>query len=395
MIGLEREHHKLEAGSEHPGDLPGVRTFALFGLAGWLGAFLGGVWPYAPIAVVLAAAGFLIRNTTPQPNQHNFTTNVAALVTVLLGMLVLENPLLSVALAVLTTLLLIAKPWVRRTVPRLRRQDLTGTLQLGVALAIVLPLLPKQASDPWGALPPQKIGLFVTLVFGVSWVGYVLSRLFDRERSAVLTGLVGGLASSTAVTAAMAQTVKTHRELARVGQLATYLACAVMSARLLVIAGIASPVLARKAFPGIGALGIVMLTGAAWSWFRVRNKPAPAEVAIENPVSLVSALKWGVFLCFVLLASALAYRWFGDRGTLLTAAIAGIADADALALAMSNEAQGVPITVAAQALVVAACVNTVVKGLIALVTGGFGYGRPMIPVFAGSILLAGAVALLL
>ena len=75
-----------------------------------------------------------------------------------------------------TMLLLLSKPWFVAWVPRLRRMDLSATLQLLIVLAIGLPLLPKEPIDPWGVLPPRKIGLFVTLIAGISYVGYVLNR---------------------------------------------------------------------------------------------------------------------------------------------------------------------------------------------------------------------------
>jgi uncharacterized membrane protein (DUF4010 family) len=120
-------------------------------------------------------------------------------------MLVHYERSLAVAVALATTALLISKPWLRAVMPRLRRVDLTATLQLAIVLAVVLPLLPQTAIDPWGILRPREIGWFIVLIAGISYVGYVASRLWGEQRGAGVTGLVGGLTSSTAVTAAMAQ----------------------------------------------------------------------------------------------------------------------------------------------------------------------------------------------
>ncbi len=386
MIGLEREHHEVVTQVQSKTDQPGVRTFALLGLAGWLAAFLGASWPYLPVAVVLAASVLLIRDPKALASEvHGLTTAVAGMVTILLGLLVPYQRLLAVALAVITTLLLISKPWVQKIVPRLTRSDFTSTLQLCIALAIMLPLLPAQPVDPWSILVPQKIGLFVTLVLGVSWVGYVLSRFLGEDRSAALTGFFGGLVSSTAVTITMAQRARRRDNAASAARTATYLACAVMSVRLLVIAAIFSPPLAIAALPGIGAIGLVMLIFAFLS-YRKREPEATTDMEIANPVSLAAALKWGVFLCFVLLVSAFAHSWFGELGTIATAALAGVADTDAIILALTE--RGTSLDVASWALVTAAVVNTLVKGIIAWVGGGAAYARKLIPVFGVAVVLA-------
>src|SRR6188472_3870316 len=102
--------------------------------------------------------------------------------------------------------------------------DLVATLQLLILVAIVLPVLPSEASDPWGVLAPRRIGIFVVLIAGISYVGYVLHRLLGDRNSAGITGLVGGLASSTAVTVAMSQRVRADQSFREPAQLAICLA---------------------------------------------------------------------------------------------------------------------------------------------------------------------------
>jgi uncharacterized membrane protein (DUF4010 family) len=117
-----------------------------------------------------------------------------------------------------------------------------------------LPLLPvEDAQDPWGALPPRKVGTFVVLIAGVQYVGYVLTRWLGAARGSGLAGLVGGLTSSTAVTVSMARAARATPELVGPGQLATFLANTVMPIRVAVIAWAISP-----------AVG----SGGRWRWGR-------------------------------------------------------------------------------------------------------------------------------
>ena len=178
-------------------------------------------------------------------------------------MMVRHDRRIALALGLVTTLLLLAKPWTRTLVPKLRRIELTAALQLGIGLAVLLPLLPTEAHDPWGVLSPRKIGLFVLLIAGLGFVGYVLHRILGQTKGAGLAGLVGGLVSSTAVTAAMAQDAARRPEHRLSGQLATFLANAVMPIRVLVVTALLSRAITRALALPLGAMAAIMLLGAA------------------------------------------------------------------------------------------------------------------------------------
>jgi uncharacterized membrane protein (DUF4010 family) len=408
MIGLEREHRET-AQAAQPAEkvevFMGVRTFALLALAGWGAGFVGATLPWVAPAVVLAAAALMaVPLGLPGTAARGLTTEVAGLVTVVLGMLVTRDRELAVALGVTTAVLLVSKPWFRRLVPRLRLVDFTSTLELLVALAVVLPLLPTEATDPWGVLPPRRIGLFVTLILGVSWIGYVLARAVGERRGAGITGLVGGLASSTAVTATMAQRAAARPELAAPAQMATLLASAVMSVRVIVLCAVVAPPVARDVAVPLGVLGGVLLLGAAGRWRAARTPTDDPKrddagedgVRLENPMSLVSALKWGAFMTLVLVAAAAGRRLFGDSGVLATAALSGLADVDAITLALTREVgeARLGLHTATLAIFIAAAVNSLVKCGMAVVTGGRAYGRYLAVVF-GVGLAAGLMAALI
>lgn len=381
IVGLEREH-SVEPGGREP--LFGVRTFALIALLGWTSIYLGGGAPWLPIAAVAVTTALLVSQYLRAPEGDlGLTTELAAIVILFVGMLVPRDRLLAVSIALGATVLLISKPWVRHVVPRLRRQELTGTLQLLVVLAIVLPLLPVEARDPWGVLSPRKIGLFVTLIAGISFVGYVLTRLFGARRGAGLSGLLGGLASSTAVTASMAQGAAADRAMATPAQLATLLANAVMFVRVLVVTAVISRDVARSLAMPIGVAAAVTVAGAAWRWRAMRGEPArepvSRELPLENPFALVPALKWGLALSAVLVLAAVARDAVGERGLLATAAASGLADVDAITLAVARQAAAGALDTgtATLAVTLAVVANTLVKVGIAWFTAGRRYALPV------------------
>jgi uncharacterized membrane protein (DUF4010 family) len=188
---------------------------------------------------------------------------------------------------------------------------LTATLQLLILLAIVLPLLPEQARDPWHVLSPRRLGIFVGLIAGIGYVGYVLNRLLGGWRGAGLTGLIGGLVSSTAVTAAMAQHARATPAMAKPGQLATLLASTIMLGRVVIVSALIDASITRTlAFP-LGTMALCTGAGSLWKWQSLRAAPPPSpkaqkELELQNPFSLLPALTWGVLLAAILVGTALA-----------------------------------------------------------------------------------------
>ncbi|MBA3549026.1 MAG: MgtC/SapB family protein [Nannocystis sp.] len=404
FVGLEREHSDLNGpDNTHTDDHLGVRTFSILALFGWTCAVLGDRLPWLPPAGLVVAAGLVLAHYFRVGDKDlGLTTEVAAVATFALGMLVHHQRDLAVGVALALTLLLLAKPFFRRTIPKLRRVELTATLQLAIVLAVGLPLLPVEAYDPWGVLSPRKIGLFVVLIAGISYVGYVLNRLFGASRGAGLAGIVGGLASSTAVTVAMAQQSRTDEHMVLPGQLAIFLANTVMFARVLVITALINRSIAAALALPLGLMGVVMLTGAGWKYLALRRAgpsagPTGETLPLSNPFALVPALKWGVVLSLVLVASAIAQQHFGDRGLLVTAAASGLADVDAVTLAVSRQSQQGTLStaVAALAITIAVVANTLVKGTMAVFMGRKGFGRSIALVFAFAIVVGVATAVLL
>jgi uncharacterized membrane protein (DUF4010 family) len=407
FIGLEREHsdvarHPRKDGEPtgRPESLLGVRTFALLAVFGWATTLAGEAYAWLPVAALVVAGALVsisaLRDRDPG---HGLTTEVAALTTMILGMLVHQQRLIAVALALATTLLLISKPWFRAFVPRMRRVDLTATLQLLILLAIVLPLLPEQARDPWHVLSPRRLGVFVALIAGIGYVGYVLNRLLGEQRGAGLTGLIGGLVSSTAVTAAMAQHARDTPAMVQPGQLATLLASTIMLGRVLVVSALINASVTRAlAFP-LGAMAVCTTAGALWKWQSLRvTKPASPqtkkELELRNPFSLLPALTWGLLLAAILVASALARQAFGNSGFVATAALSGLVDVDAINLAATRlAAKGeLDLHVATLAITVAVVSNTIVKGAIAWASGGRAYAADIAKVLAVAMAAGLAVA---
>ncbi|HEY8516175.1 MAG TPA: MgtC/SapB family protein [Candidatus Binatia bacterium] len=402
LIGIEREKRKHDEGV---GEVGGIRTFILFSqvgaLAAWVSRELASPWPFAlaVLGVTLVIAASVVAHATRGDADIGLTTEAAALVTTLLGGAALFGfPQLAGALGILTAALLAFKQPIHGFIGKLDLEDLYAGLKLLIASFIVLPLLPNEALDPWGALNPYHLWLLVVLISGLSLLGYVAVRVLGTGRGTALTGFFGGLASSTAVTLSFARRSRelddrTHLDALTAGIL---LAWMMMFGRVLVEVAVVHPAL----LPQVAAPQVAMLIVAAGAAFLFYRRSSGAtrdgtEVLLRNPFSLTAAIRFAAFFAVVMLAVALVQRYAPGRGELAVAALAGLSDVDAITLSMASLAsRGGDPTLAAQAITVATFSNTLTKCAFVLVLGSTGF-KLRIATATAAVLLAGAVMLAL
>jgi uncharacterized membrane protein (DUF4010 family) len=402
LVGIEREKRKME--EQEPGHIAGLRTFTLLALLGAAAGFLSrtlsspGILPAALLIVgAFIVAGYFVTARSSEGGK-GLTTETAAIVVFLLGAMVMFGfRELAIGLGVVTAAVLAYKQPLHGFVEKLGWDDVFAGLRLLIATFIALPLLPNYAIDPWGALNPYKLWLLVILISSLSLVGYVATRWLGPARGTALTGLTGGLVSSTAVALSFS------REAREAPQNTAALACgillswAVMFLRVIVLVAAVN----RKLLPEmiIPFLVMTLASGgyAAWLYFTDKSIDGTApkgEVDIENPFSLTAAAKFAALFAVVLLAVKIVQEHFPPGGLYAVAALAGLTDVDAITLSMSEFAQSGEARVAVIAIVIASLSNTIVKCGMAFVLGGEGLGKKLL-VATGVTLVAGLVTAVL
>jgi len=399
LIGIEREKRKSE--DDDTGHVAGLRTFTLLALlgavAGWLERETSAPWILAAAILIVGAlviVGYFI-NAKRGPGDKGLTTEIAAMVVFLLGpMVMLGDQALAIGLGVITAAVLAYKQPLHGFVEKLGWDDVYAGVRLLIATFIALPLLPDRAIDPWGALNPYKLWLLVILISSLSLVGYVLTRWLGPTRGAALTGLTGGLVSSTAVTLSFS------KEAREKPQEATALACGillswmVMFARVIVLVAIVNRALMTHVLVPFAVMAVIVGGCAAFLYFRggsPKGKPAKRNFKVENPFSLIAAAKFGALFAVVLLVTKFVQAHFPPSGLYAVAALAGLTDVDALTLSMSEFAQSGDAQVAVIAIVIAALSNTLVKCGMAFVLAGPALGKPL-AVATAATLIAGLAA---
>jgi uncharacterized membrane protein (DUF4010 family) len=296
-----------------------------------------------------------------------------------------------------TAALLAYKQPLHGFVGKLGWDDVFAGLRLLIATFIALPLLPDQPVDPWGALNPYRLWLLVILISSLSLVGYVLTRWLGPARGTALTGLTGGLVSSTAVTLSFSREAREHPENAPALACGILLSWVVMFGRIIVLVAVVNRALLTFILAPILAMAAVAAAGAAvlYYWGGVKgSKASQKDLNVKNPFSLTAAAKFAALFAVVLLAVKIAQEYFATSGLYAVAALAGLTDVDAITLSMAQYAVSGDLRVAAIAIVIAALSNTLVKYGMAFVLGGPPLGRPLL-LATGATLLTGLAALLL
>ncbi len=392
LIGLQREYAEYSEDELRHDMFAGVRTFALLGLSGCTAAYLaqlaGSEWVFIAallaLGVLIALAYFL---TAWRTREVGLTTEVAALLTVLTGALCFWNQLaLAAALGVGTTVLLALKLELRTLVRAITRDDVYATLRFAVITAIVLPILPDRSfgPPPFDVLNPYRIWLMVILISGISFLGYILIKLMGTRHGIGLTGFLGGLASSTAVTLSFSQRSQDRAELSRPFALAVIVAWTMMFPRIILEVGVVNPSLLPLLWPPIVAAGAVGIVYAAYLYF-VQRADDEDEIAFTNPFALGPAIKFGLLYAGILFISrAAVISPLGNTGIYFSSILSGLVDVDAITLSLaqlSSVAGGLEAKVAERAIVLAAMSNTAVKGVIVAFTGSRSLRRILLPAF--------------
>jgi uncharacterized membrane protein (DUF4010 family) len=401
LVGIEREKRKMEEReTEH---IAGLRTFtllALFGAAsGYLAQSLSSPWILAAALLIVGAFVVVGYLTTAQASQSGkgLTTEVAAIVVFLLGALVMFGQReLAIGLGVVTAAVLAYKQPLHGFVEKLGWDDVFAGLRLLIATFIALPLLPDRAIDPWGALNPYKLWLLVILISSLSLIGYVLTRWLGPARGTALTGLTGGLVSSTAVTLSFAREARDNPQNRASLACGILLSWAVMFLRVIVLVAVVNRALLPAVLIPFVAMGLAAGGYAAFLYLRDRSidgKPPKGGVAIENPFSLTAAAKFAALFAVVLLAVKIVQQHFPPSGLYAVAALAGLSDVDPITLSMSEFAQSGEPRVAVIAIVIAALSNTIVKCVMAFVLGGAVLGKKLLIATAATLAVGLAAAL--
>jgi uncharacterized membrane protein (DUF4010 family) len=376
LIGLIRQWGEQQETGTFSYGFAGLRTFILWSLIGYTAAFLSDSFvPHCFIAALLVVIVHLVlyRFSGNTEKVIGFTTSAAALITVFIGGLVHWNNMeFAVMLAALTMLVLGLKQKSHSWTIKFTAEDIRSTLQFVAVTGVVLPLVPNQSYGPFDSINPYSLWLMVVLISGLGFVGYLLIRMLGTRSGVILTGLVGGLASSTATTLAFSRESKIYPELSVGFALAIVMACTIMLARVIIILGFIFPGFISQLWLPFLVLSIPgLLYALTIALFNQSGKEASELPDLKNPLGLGIAIKFAVIYGLISILVKTFLSTDLSSGLLPLSFLSGLTDMDAIALSITQnlKAGDISVELAAQALIVAAVANTVLKAILAFSLG--------------------------
>ena len=483
MVGLEREM----GGAPNPHG--GLRDFVMFALLGAASALAALMYENSWLILIgflgvlaLVVSGYWITVLRQKDEDTGITTEIAAILTFFMGVLVMKGALvLAIALGIIVLATLSQKAAIKGFSASVQRFELEAALQFLIITFIVLPILPNRSLDAYFTLPagnvaeimqdtaqvrikpnkgymfeagsdlqiytateghvgslrilevgadlisaqyqgeflrlldpgeelraplgvdvlstllsainPYKIWLIVVLVSLVSFAGYALIKIVGTSAGIGLTGLIGGLASSTVTTLSFAKRSLEMPHWNKNFAVAVVLASSVMFPRLLLQIGIVNQALMKNMALPILVMGATGLVMAAFFYMRSKGETTQStEMSFTNPFSLKSAITFGAVFATILMVTRLAISYLGESWLPAIAVVSGLTDADAIAFSLSDAQQAGIISLdwASFNLVLGALSNTFMKLFLVFTLGHRGLFKNL----AAAFLIIGAAGIL-
>ncbi|MBM4160510.1 MAG: MgtC/SapB family protein [Ignavibacteria bacterium] len=361
LVGLERESTKVE----HRGIVfGGVRTYPIISLYGFACAWLSnaGVSLLLPIGLVsmsvLAAIAYI---TKIKAGRYGFTSEASALLTFIVGALaLLADVWIPMALGIVNTMLLSEKAELESYVDRFSKVEFLAVVKFLLVTAIVLPVLPNQEYTQFH-LNPTRIWQIVILVSSIGFVGYFLSKRFGSKVGLWMSGILGGIVSSTATTLAVGRIAQRHADRSRTALQASILASSVMYIRILILVLVVNPVFLPALWWKLTVLAVI---GVALSFLKSDVDQTVEESTfpnLQNPFEIRPAMVFALLFVVLSVVTTLIYESAGRAGVLALAAVVGVTDIDPfiLSLLQPSDAQ---LRLVVGGIIVAMMSNVVAKG---------------------------------
>ena len=447
LIGLEREvvSNKLVPDYKNPQVIfGGLRSYTIMALLGAVSVFLGDVLGDTSLMVVFTGSIlflfilFSYVYSAFQKHQFGVTSEFAAVAVFLLGALVMLGEVqVAIFLGIFIAGMLNYKSRIAPLIDKIGENEISTTLKFAVISLIILPLLPDVKYSLYEMLVflpqneftltpffnPYGIWFFVVVMSAVSYAWFVLSKMFGSDRGVILSGALGGLVSSTAVTSAMAEKSRQDEKSPYPTVIATIAANSIMFVRVLGIVALFNPILLGTLMLPIGSM---ILTSAGllwWIWHKSQEHRADGIITEkqESPFRIGPALKFAGLVVLIKFFSTFALVYQDSfsaliaqmtqfvpslAGTLhhlpiyLVSLFSGLADVDAITQQMtelsrpSDTLESLSTLAATTAIIIAVITNTAVKIGLARKFWSKQFGSLVFRIL-GTVLLVGLVVLIL
>ncbi len=388
LVGLEREIYQQKKRR----GFAGIRTYLVVAILGAVCSYLvrqGGesVLGYIVLGgiILLLIASYTV---SAWKGFLGLTTELSVILVFVLSWvsMIPDFQNIAIAFSVVLAILLSMKDLLHGFARKTKEVEWNDTLKFVFMIFVILPLIPNRDFTFLGieeAFNPYNIWLMVIFVSGVSFVGYVLTKVVGTSQGIGLTGVLGGLASSTAVSQSMAQDSKKNKKFLDAYAFATIAATIIQFFRIVFEVWVVDfSMLSIYALP----LLVMILVGIVFvsRWIEPAEEKQEGELQLGSPLALKPALLFGVYYFFVTVVSrALSTLELDSISIIMVGLVSGLADTDAITLSMASlyERGNIDGNVAWQAITAALISNIAFKAFISKVSGSKDYFKKVAKAF--------------
>ena len=361
IIGLEREHRTKEE------TFAGIRTFPLISIMGTLSAYINDVYWSGILYIVFGGLVLLTILNFYLEYQKDIgaTTEIATIITFMMGVIIYyEHYYVAAFIAVITTILLALKKTLEDFAKKLSQEDIKAILKFALITVIIYPLLPDRYMGPLNAFNPKEIWKMVVIVSSLDFISYVILR-WKGTKQLWLTGVIGGLISSTAVSFELSKLSKKYSAVLYSALFGIILAWLIMNFRVLILSGIINLDLVIHLIIPMIAISSVYIVIILYVFIRNKEKIIEAsskDISFSNPFEITSALQFGIIYGLIMFITKLLQHFYGEKGIYMASFISGVIDVDAITLSLSVMAkEGLAQVIAIKGILIAVLSNSFFK----------------------------------
>lgn len=396
LIGLEREHASLQRNIQPFG---GIRTFVLIIILSFLSMLLYywiNPWMLAISIIGLFSLVGFSYHISHKENAGS-TTEISIIIAYFLGIITFLGYIeISLAITMIVVSLLSAKIQLQKFVGTISSTELVAVIRFGVIALLIFPFLPNEAIDPYGVINLREVGLIVLLTSGLSFIGYILMRIFGKDYGILFTGIIGGLISSTMITWIFAKKSKEEPALSHNSMAAIMAASSIMIVRVIVWVWVFNKTLFNSLFIPTTIIALTSLACTLYFHFKHNNKDTEeVDFPLGEPLNLRTAMFFAFLYTAILLFISFSNERFGTSGVYITSAIASLTDINAITISLTQLAgDSINYITGSIAIIIGTLSNTLIKIGIALYAGSKEL-RKMTFIGYGMIFLSGIIAFLI
>lgn len=336
------------------------------------------------VVVLVVGALSLLAYQRSRALDPGLTTEVALVLTTLLGGLAMRDAAIAAGVGAALALLLAARERMHRFVRGvLTEQELHDALLLAAAFLIALPLAPDRDVGPFNAINPHTLVMLIVLVMSINALGYVATRLLGARFGLPIAGLAGGFVSSTATIHAMGTRIRHARNSnASTDSQAALIRAATAGAVLSSVATLVQMMLVlwmlqrdlamHLAWPMLAGVVASVVYAAFFVRRALDSSTAERAEASGRAFDPVAAVGFTAIVASLLVLVAALNHWLGPQGVLLSAFLGGLVDAHAAAASVASvmSRADMGLNAATWAILVGVTSNTLMKLIVALQSGG-------------------------